>query len=234
MHDTEAHKNIPEGEGNQGTSSKKKLKKTKTQPSDLHPAEPEPGITSSHVPDDVTTSEKPGTKSTDQQSPSEAQTTMQEYQVITAAHTKPHALLALLAELKGEKKDWEVRAIVFASAVDTARRLKNLLDGSKNVLELQVHEMSSRVSSRVQVQTLEALQKKTSWCAAQFLSFLLPQVLVRFLIVSGIVVFKFPGTHRPNADGIFGCIFWFMILSMPINFIALFPRATALIYGKLR
>lgn len=97
------------------------------------------------------------------QQPSEVQTTMHEFQVVTAAHTKPHALLALLAEL--QTPECAVRAIVFASAVDAARRLTNLLEGSGEALGLRVFEMSSRVASRVQVETLAALQREPSWCA---------------------------------------------------------------------
>lgn len=99
--------------------------------------------------------------STGQHASGELQTTMHEYQVVTAAHTKPHALLALLGELQGG--GGAVRAIVFASAVDAARRLRNLLEGSGEVLGLRVFEMSSRVASRVQVETFAALQREPSW-----------------------------------------------------------------------
>jgi hypothetical protein len=86
---------------------------------------------------------------------------MHEYQVVTAAHTKPHALLALLAELRAGSA--AARTIVFASAVDAVRRLTNLLEGAKQTLDLRVFEMSSRVASRVQVETLAALQREPSW-----------------------------------------------------------------------
>jgi hypothetical protein len=93
--------------------------------------------------------------------PDEPQATMHEYQVVTAAHTKPHALLALLAELRAGSA--AARTIIFASAVDAVRRLTNLLEGAKQTLDLRVFEMSSRVASRVQVETLAALQREPSW-----------------------------------------------------------------------
>ena len=98
----------------------------------------------------------------------EEQPSMHEYQVVTSAHSKPHALLALLAELK-ERASGEaeaLRAIVFASAVDAARRLTNLLQGSRESLGLRVFEMSSRVASRVQLETIAALQREASWCCS--------------------------------------------------------------------
>lgn len=93
---------------------------------------------------------------------------LQELQVVTAAHSKPQALIALLCELRdaaARSTGLAARAIVFASAVDVTRRLTELLRGCCDHLRLSVHEISSRVSSRDQAAVLQGLAGSGDWCA---------------------------------------------------------------------
>eukprot|EP00892_Ulva_mutabilis_P000336 jgi/Ulvmu1/10302/UM060_0104.1 len=96
---------------------------------------------------------------------------LQELQIVTAAHSKPQALVALLCELRDAAAGglaasgaWPgVRAIVFASAVDVTRRLAALLRGCAAHLQLSVHEISSRVSAKAQAAVLEGLPQTSGW-----------------------------------------------------------------------
>jgi hypothetical protein len=104
---------------------------------------------------------------------------LQEYTVVTAAHSKPHALAALLLEVQqGALRGQEVqqgaghadglqqtRIVVFASAVAAVRRLAALAHALQPSLGLPVHEMSSRVAPRAQAAVMAALRQQPSWCA---------------------------------------------------------------------
>ena len=94
---------------------------------------------------------------------------LQELQVVTAAHSKPQALIALLCELRdaaATPAGAGARTIVFASALDVTRRLAALLHGCRDHLQLAVHEFSSRVAAAERTAVLRTLASSSGWCAA--------------------------------------------------------------------
>ena len=106
---------------------------------------------------------------------------LQEFQIVTAAHSKPQALVALLCELRAAAADdggGGVRAIVFASGVDVTRRLTTLLRGCCDHLRLRVHELSSRVPPKEQAAVLAGLGDASNWCASEQLPLLLMLLVV--------------------------------------------------------
>lgn len=97
----------------------------------------------------------------------DAERGLQEFQIVTAAHSKPQALVALLDELRtAARGGGGVRVIVFAASLDVTRRLAALLHGCEGHLRLRTHELSSRVPQKEQAGVLEGLAASSDWCGA--------------------------------------------------------------------
>lgn len=124
---------------------------------------------------------------------------LQEFQIVTAAHSKPQALVALLCELRAAAADdggGGARVIVFASGVDVTRRLTTLLRGCCDHLRLRVHELSSRVPPKEQAAVLAGLGDASNWCASGQLPLLLMPLL---MLVVAHPLWRSPRPFAPHA-----------------------------------
>jgi superfamily II DNA/RNA helicase len=94
--------------------------------------------------------------------------TLEEFQVVTAASDKPHALIALLVQLlqppgmadpaslqSGSSEAPVAQVLVFAASVEVTHRLTVMLAACEDELGAPVQEISSRLSTREQQDVLD-------------------------------------------------------------------------------
>jgi superfamily II DNA/RNA helicase len=86
--------------------------------------------------------------------------TLSEFQIVTAAQTKPHALVALLSQIIENCR----RVIVFASSVDATHRLAVLLQSCSDALGYTIFELSSLVAAKKQSIVLERFKESATGC----------------------------------------------------------------------